>query len=56
MNCVTIKLKNACSKPSKEIIIFTIKNIEYKKKNFTVLKILHCRQKGLTRALMPDSP
>ena len=22
----------------------------------TVLKILHCRQKGLTRALMPDSP
>ena len=32
MNCVTIKLENACSKPSEEIILFTIKNIEYKKK------------------------
>jgi|LakMenEpi03Aug12_release.lakeMendotaPanAssembly.Ray.scaffolds.fasta_scaffold4608062_1 hypothetical protein len=26
---VTIKLENACSKLSEEIIIFTIKNIEY---------------------------
>ena len=30
MNFVTIKLINACLKPSEEIIIFTIKNIEFK--------------------------
>ena len=32
MNYVTIKLIDLCSKPSEEIIIFSIKNIEFKLK------------------------
>jgi hypothetical protein len=32
MNFVTLKLINPCSKPSEEIIIFTIKKIEFKLK------------------------
>jgi hypothetical protein len=30
MSFITIKVINTCSKPSEEIIIFTIKNIEFK--------------------------